>query len=438
MKVDPQEIAYDRASLVDGHGRVFWWQGEVYRGIVPQAKEFVEGIFANGKAEKLFEAGLVRTEIAPLEVPGYELVLKHEKVPVISFAAEWCFEMFKDAALFICDLMARLSDEGLTLSDPHPWNVQFVRGRPVYIDVGSLAPIDRYNPYPTFLKTFVYPLYLIAAGEHLLLRPFTFRSTQRLTGGEVLKLTLNKIKPSASLRLIRMNLKARSVQKGRRFWESIRETVNAIPPPRVKTQWTSYDGKYDQPLEASENWTQKHRTVDQVLRSQGARTVLDIAANKGWYSRLAEKHGARVVSIDIDEVSIGQLYEGVKRDRNEILPLVMDICFPTPRHGVFGSYPPAAERLNSELVMALAVTHHLVRQLGIELEAIAEQLAAFSSRAVLVEFIPADDSYIRDWNLDRHSWYNLDDFVRVLRKRFTSVEVLPSYPDPRKLVLCKK
>ena len=38
----------------------------------------------------------------------------------------------------------------------------------------------------------------------------------------------------------------------------------------------------------------------------------------------------------------------------------------------------------------------------------------------------------------KFDWYNTENFLECLRKEFSTVEVLPSNPDPRILVLCER
>ncbi|MGH2981309.1 MAG: class I SAM-dependent methyltransferase, partial [Solirubrobacterales bacterium] len=51
---------------------------------------------------------------------GTETVLRHERVPFVSYPYEWTFEMLRDAALLQLDLQLAALDEGLTLKDATP------------------------------------------------------------------------------------------------------------------------------------------------------------------------------------------------------------------------------------------------------------------------------------------------------------------------------
>lgn len=57
---------------------------------------------------------------------------------------------------------------------------------------------------------------------------------------------------------------------------------------------------------------------------------------------------------------------------------------------------PAAGRLRCEMVLALAVTHHLVFGQGMSFELIAETMDAFSEKWLIIEFIPGNDRFVSE------------------------------------------
>jgi hypothetical protein len=183
--------------------------------------------------------------------------------------------------------------------------------------------------------------------------------------------------------------------------------------------------------------------VHRVLKELQPRTVLDLAGNLGWYARLAAVEGAEVISSDIDETCANRLYRRLRQEHARVLPLVLDLNDPSPGYGVDNHwFPPATERLKSDLVLALAVTHHLVLagfRLGFD--QVIRSLASFTRRALLVEFVPLDSEgcpYDRNSRPDANSWYDLDHFICALRAEFRSVSVVPNPPKARRLLLCER
>ena len=87
-------------------------------------------------------------------------VLKHERIPFVSYPYEWPFSMLKDAALLQLDLTLAALEEDMILKDSTPYNVQFrgaqpgVRGRRLVRApargraVGRLPPVLHALPLP--------------------------------------------------------------------------------------------------------------------------------------------------------------------------------------------------------------------------------------------------------------------------------------------------
>ena len=128
----------------------------------------------DGFFSELMEKGLlVETEITPLKLDGYGMVLKHKKVPTLTYCMEWPATMLKEAALLTLDLAIELTDKNLALQDAYPWNVYFDGTKPEFIDLGSIVEADRkfiWIAYDQFCRFFLYPLYMYAAGREKIAR----------------------------------------------------------------------------------------------------------------------------------------------------------------------------------------------------------------------------------------------------------------------------
>src|SRR5690606_30028995 len=73
--------------------------------------------------------------------------LEHPRIPMITYPFEWTFAMLKDAALLHLDLLEGSLRAGLTMKDATPYNIQFVEGRPIFIDVGSFEEYEEGEPW---------------------------------------------------------------------------------------------------------------------------------------------------------------------------------------------------------------------------------------------------------------------------------------------------
>src|SRR5919198_1873929 len=141
-RIPHDEVKFHPHSFADADGRLFWWQGELYRGLGAEWATLFRRLLQQGIIQRLIDKGLlVETEPTALTMDGYEMVVRHRLLPFVSYPEEWCPAMLKDAALALTELLTELAKVGLTLKDSHPWNVLFDQGRPVYVDLTSITSI---------------------------------------------------------------------------------------------------------------------------------------------------------------------------------------------------------------------------------------------------------------------------------------------------------
>ena len=136
-----------------------------------------------------------------------------------------------------------------------------------------------------------------------------------------------------------------------------------------------------------------------VLAEHRPAAVLDLGCNTGRYSRLAAREGARVVAIDSDPVVVGELWRRAKEERLDVLPLVLDIARPSPamgwRYGEQTSFLARARR-SFDLVLMLALVHHLAVAERIPLAEVAGLAAELTRDILIVEHVePSDPQFHR-------------------------------------------
>lgn len=348
--------------------------------------------------------------------------------------------MLKDAALLTLDVAIELERLGLELHDGHPWNVLFEGCTPKFIDFGSICPKGTAGSsfLPQFVETFLYPLLLMANGRakqarSLLVNRRTRRGrhlTRRDVGwqlalggsvGLLLRFVTGRYGPGTGGRAAVL--------------EDLRNIVSAIEVQLEQTAWSRYcDEEVDE--EMRDQWMTKRKVAHGVLERLRPLTVLDIGSNTGWFSKLSALSGSRVVAFDVDEPSINRMYMNDEARRLSVLPLAMDFRRPTPAYGLNLRCPPAIERFKCDLVLGLAIVHHLVFKQNEDFDSIAEGLAEYSQRWLLVEFVPKEDRYVSEYFTENHDWYSLENFIGALERKFKTIEILPSSPHPRTLVLC--
>jgi SAM-dependent methyltransferase len=462
VNIPTSEITFHPLSYGDHNGRLFSWNGQLYRSVTVGRASLYQDLFNRQILQNLVDKKLlVETQLTSFEMDGSMLVLKHRTIPFTSYPNEWSAAMLKDAALLVINLVSELSRYGMTLQDGHPWNVLFDGTRPVYVDIGSIVLAQSgtlWPGYDEFCRFFLNPLQLISQGQGRIarwliydqigIRQANHRPSILATAGKSALLLARQFVPERfhpSLRKLLGKAKLHSTRMyappstNLAFLEQLRRKIESIPIAESKTEWTEYYDGCSLPLSPSAEWTRKQTSAFQVLTKIKPRSVLDIGSNRGWFSQLAAYSGSLVVAFDTDESCITSLYRNAKANELYILPLLMDFTCPSPGYGVVNQLSsPATERLRCDLVLALALVHHLVFKKYMNFEQIASALDTFSSRWLLVEFVPREDKYVREWWSERYSWYQLDNFIGALKKHYREVSILPSDPDPRVLLLCEK
>jgi hypothetical protein len=159
-------------SFRDPDSRVFVTDDAVLRTLSPQGLADWEALAATELFTRAVSDGkVVGTErVESGDLPG-ELqegaaaVLRHERVPFVSYPYEWSFGMLRDAALLHLELLEAALAEDVVLKDASPYNVQWRGASPLFIDVGSferLTPGEPWLGYRQFCALFLYPLLLQA------------------------------------------------------------------------------------------------------------------------------------------------------------------------------------------------------------------------------------------------------------------------------------
>jgi SAM-dependent methyltransferase len=475
----------------DTGGEVFLSNNRVFRGIYPGKSDLYRKVLHICKTHDLFQFGIVSTRELnsnPHPELPYDLVLEHEHIPFISYPHEWPGSMLKDAAIFHINLYAELGKRGLTIKDWHPYNILFKGVVPIFVDFSSIVPMGNlqneayltpprippafrhlWNTTSSYFfemyrrmcePYFLLPLYMMHAGQHTkahisiletylnVAKPKDVRSLV----GRKYKLfdILNKlalIQPGSGkswfLKLLRLEIETLSVSRRGYldYYASKGEDFGFSPSP---------------------NWNNKQKVVYDAVKCFQPKTVLDIGSNTGWFSVLAARLGCQVVAMDIDDACVDAVYRRAKQEKLPILPLVAnlanltpDIAPPTfknePSLSLIGGDAPlitaANKRLKCEMVLALAIIHHLVLGSGLRFERVVELLSALTEKLLVIEFVAREDELIMadpaffpsyNGNPQEFSWYTLENFIIQLKSVFRSVNIKPSHPDSRTIIVCEK
>ena len=83
MKISINKIKFEPTSGLDDVGKVFRWRNEIYRGIHREYSDFYKELLSSQLINELVEIGLIPTQITPFKVDGFDLILKHQTIPII-------------------------------------------------------------------------------------------------------------------------------------------------------------------------------------------------------------------------------------------------------------------------------------------------------------------------------------------------------------------
>lgn len=410
-------------SFRDPAGHVVLRDGVVVRHVTEAGRDDYQALMDSGLYPALVADGrLIPHEDLgrPSDVPADTWrVLRPERVPMISYAHEWSFSQLQDAALLTLTVQRRALAAGLSLKDATSSNVQFHRGRPVLIDTLSFER-RRPGPWPAyrqFCREFCAPLMLMAWRDvrlGQLLEPYP--------AGVPLDLASGLLPARSWLRsgaLMHVHLHARAERRGAKAPRNPTATPHATPPaaashramplePLVESlqravrslRWTPTGGwtRYDEtrPSYTEAALRQKEAVVGAWLERLKPAMVWDLGANTGRFSRLAAGHGSLAIAFDQDPGCVELAYRSAREDRLElVLPLLADLTRPSPGLGWANDERRSlADRGPADLLLALALVHHLAIGNNVPLPRVAEQFAALG-RALVIEFVPKQDTMVR-------------------------------------------
>jgi hypothetical protein len=416
----------EAGSFRDPDSTVFYADGRVLRGLTRQGAEDWRALGKTQFFERSTGAGKVvsTTAVAPEEARAHHqdwsVVLEHQAVPFISYPFEWTFGMLQDAAKLHLELLIDALGEQLSMKDGSAYNVQWWGTRPVFIDVSSFATgVDGpWAGYRQFCESFLNPLFLQAlcgVDFHAWLRgrldgiPVSdmrrlLRPRHLLRRGVLAHVVAHDLMQRAAKRPSQ-ETKAALQQAGfdarlaRRSAEQLLGVVDGLGWPARPSPWSDYS---DTCSYSSREREQKAAFVREAARSAGRGMVWDLGCNDGTYARLAGAHADYVVAVDADHSTVDRLYRSLRQEGNErILPLVMNLADPTPGLGWRGSERRRLEdRGRPDLVLCLALVHHLALGANVPLEEVVAWLGSLGAPLV-VEFADRADPMVRRMLADK-------------------------------------
>ena len=451
------------ASFRDPSGFIFKQDGSLYRQVNQSYASEYSHLMDSGLYAKLTKTGLLishdESDMPPVEPAQAFKVIQPEYVPFISYPYEWSFGLLKEAALNTLSIQKRALKAGMTLKDASSYNMQFVRGKAALIDTLSFDIYREGEPwvaYRQFCQHFLAPLALMAhrdvrLGQFLQVyidgvpldlasRLLPYRS--RLNFGLVTHIHFHARlqKDSANPDDKPRSNSGRMTKQGMLgLIENLESTVKKLQWKPAGTEW----GDYYQITNYSDSAFQhKQELVSKWISQVEPKLAWDLGANDGTFSRLASNQGIHTISFDIDPAAVEQNYQKAKENKEQnIVPLFLDLTNPSPSIGWHNRERDSfMNRAPADLVLALALIHHLAISNNVPLPQLADFFADTGTWLV-IEFVPKSDTQVQKLLSSRKDIfpnYTREAFEDAFSARFAIREKVAVKESERFLYLMQK
>ena len=439
--------------LFEDHGRLLRQVNQVYKSDYEMFKQ-------SGLYDKLVQKGLLtghkEADHAGMTADAYK-VIEPEVIPFISYPYEWSFGQLKDAALATLEIQKLALKHGMTLKDASAFNIQFHRGKPVFIDTLSFEKYKEGAPwvaYGQFCRHFLAPLALMSYKDvrlNQLMKLFADGIPLDVASG----LLPARSRLSFSL-LIHIHLHANTQKKyANKPTAAKKATISkqrleslilglriAVERLRIKAQETEWENYYDFTNYSDTAFSHKKEILTSFIERIDPAVVWDIGANTGEFTRLAAERSAQCIAFDIDPRAVDTAYRNIKKNSiTNMLPLVMDITNPTPAIGWNNKERMSLkQRPIPDTVFALALVHHLAISNNLPLPKIARFFSEICKNLV-VEFVPKTDTQVQKLLASRKDIftdYTEETFKEAFKQFFDIREVVNIKDSERSIYLMQK
>ena len=464
MKIKSSENIYtlDSGSFRDPSGQVYikkTFDGNlrIIRGINTQtykqqkellASDFFQELVKENKIvpTAIYDKNKIIEENVNLNWPFY---LEHDYIKFISYPYEWSFYQLKDAALLHLELLTTSLENDWILKDSTPYNIQFINNKPIFIDTPSFIKWEKdegWDSYRQFCMMFLYPLMLRAYLDldfRLILRSsldgiepeFLYKS-----------LSFNKLfKKGVPSHVLLPCLIERSILKKERdtatakkrtkikqsrisiiaLVDSMINIVNKLTSKSTISAWADYD--HINTYEQNDNKIKKN-FINKVTLNKSYNTVWDCGANTGMFSEHISKNVGDILAMDSDSIAIGKMFNRLKEQDTNIYPLVQKIENMSPNQGFNSNERLRLEsRSCPDLVMCLAVIHHIRISSNIPCEIFLKYLRTLGSD-IIIEFVNRDDDMVIKLltnKKEQYDDYNIKSFESSVLKFFSIEDKQP-------------
>lgn len=453
------------ASFRDPSGFLYLHDGVLLRQVNRVYKDDYDRLVQSGLLKSLVDKGwLIDHEELDLTLgfsPDAHKILKPHPLRFISYPYEWCFSQLQDAALLTLAIQKEALKHGMSLKDASAYNIQFMKGKPIFIDLLSFETLKKQKAwvaYRQYCQHFLAPLLLMSHKD--------VRLSQLLKGfidGIPLDLTSSLLpyhtwaRPSvlthihlhawSQKRFSKMTVPEDDIngkENGKANIKAMGYIIESLERAVERLKWKVSGSAWGDYYKESSHYSsaamsQKKAFVENAISLIAPKFVWDLGANTGFFSHLIASRGIETLAFDIDPACIEKNYHQCKRENiTNVLPLTMDLTNPSPSIGWENNERKAlANRGPADMIVALALIHHLGISNNVPLDRIAKYFSQLG-RSLIIEFIPKSDSLAQTLlrsRTDIFSHYSENDFENAFAQYFDITDSVKIHDMERKLYL---
>ena len=396
------------------------------------------------KAKELERDGL----IIEYELSKNRRSIKSKKIKFITYPYEWCDQQIYDAALLTLNISEEINKQGFELKDASAWNILFDGCRPIFCDHMSFQHKKNggWDALGQFLNHFIFPL---ALSRYVNI--FSYETFLISRNGATLKKILNLLRFKiiySRLLIVSINYEKTKIQSNRNIkinranlLAATRWLLFGVKTKDKNSKWFNYTNQRKHYSESA--LKSKKIFIEELILKLKPQCTVDFGCNSGEYSFIAKKYSDMVIAVDSDHDVIQKLYKQSASTYN-IYPLIADL---TDFQGGRGWAGTESIGLNkrlcgvADLLMMLAITHHLSITESISFDDIFSFAASVTTKNIIVELIEPQDEIVEKLinNVGRHlNEFSLEKQIISLSNYFEIIEIKRIDKTHRFLVYGKK
>jgi hypothetical protein len=456
MIIEPNFISYR-----DTAARVVKKEAGYYRYIFHEYKAEYDHLMQSGLYEELTQKGLL-IEHQEIQIdtddPKVYKLLYPTQISFQSYPFEWSYTQWKKAITANLHINQIALKYGMVLKDATPFNYFLTGGKAVMFDTSSFMFFksgDKWIAYKQFCTEFLGPVTLMyykgqkwsrLTRTHLRGLPLEFISKQLPLKSwfhlnTLLHIHIHARYTRKKINVASTNKNGFSKEKISSLFEMILSALNCWTTPyQYNIHWFGY---YQNDIESRKYLVHKEQVITNWLKKIVPNTLVDLGANTGKFCFIAEKIAKKVIALEADDTCVDGIENQIQKlGYKNVDAVVMDLAESTSNIGLLNKEIRSIyTRAQSDVVLALAIVHHLHVSNQLSFKQIAEIIALYSRRHAIVEFVPKSDKKVQLLLLDKtldFSGYNDKNFINALLEWFDITEVVKLQDSERVLYLLEK